>query len=113
MHGPRHFARDLRRQVTSAEDVLWRALRGRRCGGLKFKRQVPIQLYTVDFLCAEHRLIVELDGRQHDWHHEYDAKRTEEIERCGYAVLRFRNEEVLTDLDAVLRRIADTVGLAT
>jgi very-short-patch-repair endonuclease len=112
MRAPRHFARDLRQQATSAEDVLWRALRGRRLHGMKFKRQVPVLVYTVDFLCAEHRLVIELDGRQHAWHDVYDARRTKEIERCGYAVLRFRNEEVLTGLEAVLPRIADAAGLA-
>ncbi|MGY2048090.1 endonuclease domain-containing protein [Methylobacterium sp. JK268] len=108
---PRRFARELRQRSTSAEELLWQALRGRRVRGLKVKRQVPVPPYTVDFLCTEHRLVVELDGRQHGWQDTYDAKRTEEIERCGYAVLRFRNEEVLTDLDMVLNRIAEAAGL--
>ncbi|AWN45980.1 hypothetical protein DK419_06355 [Methylobacterium terrae] len=107
---PRQFARILRQQATSAEDRLWTALRGRRLHGLKFKRQVPLLLYTVDFLCLERKLIVELDGRQHEWHRDYDAKRTEEIERLGFCLLRFKNEDVLSDLDAVLHRIADAAS---
>ncbi|TGE01757.1 endonuclease domain-containing protein [Methylobacterium nonmethylotrophicum] len=104
---PRQFVRALRRQMTSAEDRLWTVLRGRRFHGLKFKRQVPLLLYTVDFLCPERRLIVELDGQQHEWHRDYDAKRTEETERLGFCLLRFKNEDVLSDLDAVLKRITD------
>ncbi|SFV16964.1 Very-short-patch-repair endonuclease [Methylobacterium sp. 174MFSha1.1] len=113
---PRQFARVLRQQATSAEDRLWTMLRGRRFHGLKFKRQVPLLLYTVDFLALERRLIVELDGRQHEWHRDYDAKRTEEIERLGFYLLRFTNEDVLSDLDTVLHRIADAafpIGEAT
>ncbi|MEH3144985.1 MAG: DUF559 domain-containing protein [Methylobacterium frigidaeris] len=103
---PRRFARTLRHCATSAEDVLWRALRNRRLHGLKFKRQVPLLLYTVDFLCFERKLVVELDGRQHAWHHDYDAGRTKAIERSGFAMLRFHNDEVLTDLDVVPERIS-------
>ncbi len=107
---PRRFARALRHQETSAEHCLWTALRGRRFHGLRFKRQVPILLYTVDFLCLERKLIVELDGRQHEWHRDYDTKRSEEIERLGFCLLRFKNEDVLSDLDAVLHRIADAAS---
>ena len=59
---PRQFARNLRKAPTSAEDALWQALRDRRFQGLKFKRQVPLLGYTVDFLCFERKLIVEVDG---------------------------------------------------
>ncbi|HEX8665763.1 MAG TPA: DUF559 domain-containing protein [Beijerinckiaceae bacterium] len=81
-------------------------MRSRRLDGLKFKRQVPIFAYTVDFLCFERKLVVEIDGRQHDVHDEYDAQRTAEIESQGFMVLRFRNWDVLNDLDGVLTRIA-------
>ncbi|MGO4386890.1 endonuclease domain-containing protein [Microvirga sp. 2YAF29] len=106
---PRQFARSLRKTLTSAEDVLWQALRGRRFQGLKFKRQVPFLNYTVDFLCVERRLIVEVDGKQHDWYAEYDARRTEEIERHGFAIIRVTNDDVMNDLDSVLMRIAQAV----
>jgi very-short-patch-repair endonuclease len=103
---PRRFARELRKGLTAAEDTLWQALRGRRLNGLKFKRQVPVLAYTVDFLCFEKKLIVEIDGKQHNWFAEYDARRTEEIESQGFAVLRFSNEQVLTDLEYVMESIA-------
>lgn len=106
---PRQFARDLRKTPTSAEDVLWQALRGRRFLGLKFKRQVPLLSYTVDFLCFERKSVVELDGRQHDWFAVYDAHRTEEIERHGSVLLRFANHDVLNDLDSALMKIAEAV----
>ncbi|WP_243371830.1 endonuclease domain-containing protein [Microvirga solisilvae] len=106
---PRQFARSLRKTPTSAEDVLWQALRGRRFQGLKFKRQVPFLNYTVDFLCVERKLIVEVDGKQHDWYADYDARRTEEIERHGFAIIRVTNGDVMSDLDTVLTRIAKAV----
>jgi very-short-patch-repair endonuclease len=109
---PRRFARQLRKVPTAAEDTLWQALRGRRLNGLKFKRQVPVLAYTVDFMCFERKLIVEIDGRQHEWFAEYDARRTEEIGSQGFAVLRFANEQVLTDLDYVMKTIAAAAARA-
>ncbi len=107
---PRQFARSLRRAPTSAEDTLWQALRGRRFQNLKFRRQVPLLSYTVDFLCLERRLIVELDGKQHEWFSEYDKRRTEEIERHGFTIIRVTNHDVLNDRDLVLAKIADTAS---
>ncbi len=109
---PRQFARDLRKVPTSAEDTLWQALRGRRFQNLKFRRQVPLLNYTVDFLCLERRLIVELDGKQHDWFSEYDKRRTEEIERHGFVIVRFTNHDVLNDLDLVLAKITGAASSA-
>ncbi len=107
---PRQFARDLRKTPTSAEDTLWQALRARRFQNLKFRRQVPLLNYTVDFLCLERRLIVELDGKQHQWFSEYDKRRTEEIERHGFTSLRFTNHDALNDLDLVLAKISDAAS---
>ncbi len=107
---PRQFARDLRKVPTSAEDTLWQALRGGRFHGLKFRRQVPLLNYTVDFLCLERRLIIELDGKQHDWFAEYDVRRTEEIERHGFTIIRATNHDVLNDLESVLMKIAGAVS---
>jgi len=78
---PRQFAWPLRQTPTRAEDALWQALRGRRLQGLKFKRQVPILAYTVDFFCFDRKLVVEIDGQQHGWFATYDANRTAKIER--------------------------------
>jgi very-short-patch-repair endonuclease len=62
---PRRFARHLRRHATAAEDKLWQALRSRRLAGLKWRRQVPLLAYTVDFLCVSAKLVVEVDGASH------------------------------------------------
>ena len=111
---PQQFARQLRQVTTRAEDVLWQSLRSRRLHGLKFKRQVPVLAYTVDFFCFDWKIVVEIDGKQHDWFATYDANRTAEIERLGLLVLRFSNEAVLNDLDAVLAAIfAAASGLQT
>ena len=101
----RQFARGLRQQMTRAEEILWARLRGSRFHGAKFKRQVPLDRYVVDFYCHASKLVVELDGRQHEWFAEYDAGRTEVFERVGIRVVRFTNGEVTDDLDSVLTRI--------
>ena len=88
---------------------MWDRLRGRRFLNLKFKRQEPIGPYTVDFLCFERKLIVELDGKHHDDQKDYDHQRTLELERQGFSVLRFANDHVLNDLDFVLNRLKQTL----
>ncbi|KPF68861.1 hypothetical protein IP69_11255 [Bosea sp. AAP35] len=107
------FARKLRRQSTTPEDILWSLLRAHRLDGLKFQRQVPLLGYTVDFLCFQRKLVIELDGAQHDVERDYDAARTAEIERHGFMVIRFRNEAVLNDRDAVIAAIRAAAGTST
>jgi very-short-patch-repair endonuclease len=102
----RRFSRRRRQHATAAEEKLWQALRGRKVGGLKWRRQVPLLAYTVDFLCVSAKLIVEIDGAQHAVDAAYDRRRSEELERIGFAVMRFPNEEVVGDIDRVLERIA-------
>ncbi|PTM41260.1 DUF559 domain-containing protein [Bosea sp. 124] len=104
------FARKLRKQSTKSEDILWSLLRAHRLDGLKFQRQAPLLSYTVDFLCFQHKLVIELDGRQHEAEQDYDAARTQEIERHGFMVIRFRNDLVLNDRDAVIARIREAAG---
>ncbi|MDD5103225.1 MAG: endonuclease domain-containing protein [Candidatus Peribacteraceae bacterium] len=101
------FVKRLRRHMTLAEKILWKMLRTRRCGELKFRRQVNIGIYIVDFLCKKHRLIVEVDGGIHERKDQkaYDHERDGFLRGCGYRVLRIRNAEVRNDLPAVLRRI--------
>jgi very-short-patch-repair endonuclease len=106
--GHPEFARRVRRHQTDAERVLWFRLRDRRLAGLKFKRQVPIDRYIVDFLCAERKLIVEIDGGQHDQRRERDSGRTATLEAMGYLVLRFWNNEVLQNMNGVLEAILST-----
>jgi very-short-patch-repair endonuclease len=98
-------ARELRREMTPAEKALWDRLRGRGLDGLKFKRQHPLGPFIADFYCAECRLVVEIDGDIHDLQMEHDAARTERFELYGYRVIRFRNEQVLDDLESVLASI--------
>ncbi len=94
-------ARRLRRDATDAERALWSILHGRQLAGYKFRRQTPIGPYIVDFVCKQQRLIVEVDGGQHQDQRSYDDKRTQALESEGYRVIRFWNNEVLTDLSAV------------
>jgi very-short-patch-repair endonuclease len=101
----REFARDLRRHPTSAEELLWRHPRGSRFRGAKFRRQAPFDRFVVDFYCHAAKLVVEIDGVQHQWFSDYDAGRTEVLERLGLRVIRFTNDEVRGDVDSVLARI--------
>ena len=98
-------AKQLRQQQTDAEQFLWLRLRNRRLAGLKFRRQVPIGSYIVDFYCHDCALVVELDGAQHLAQVEYDAVRTAFLQAQGLSVLRFWNHEVLQQLDSVLEQI--------
>jgi very-short-patch-repair endonuclease len=100
----------LRQDQTDAERVLWFSLRDRRLGGWKFKRQVPLGRFVVDFLCADARLIIELDGGQHATQSIRDAARTRELETMGYLVLRFWNNDVMSNRDGVLETIASTLN---
>ncbi|WP_421739075.1 endonuclease domain-containing protein [Caulobacter sp.] len=92
-------ARRLRQTQTMPEARLWALVRGRRLEGFKFRRQVPIDRYFAHFACVEARLVVELDGPVHAAEEAeiLDMARTEVIEACGYTVLRFQNELVMTD----------------
>src|SRR5687767_449956 len=91
------IARTLRRHQTDAERKLWFRLRDRRFAGLKFRRQMPLDRYGVDFCCESARLIVELDGGQHATRPEQDNERTKALEAMGYLVLRFWNNDVLSN----------------
>ncbi|MBC7109313.1 MAG: endonuclease domain-containing protein [Methanomassiliicoccales archaeon] len=103
------LARKLRREMTEAERLLWYHLRNRRLAGFKFRRQVPIGPYIVDFLCPEKRVIVEIDGGQHNFPDERsrDLERTRFLESKGYKVLRFWNNEVLGNPEGVLSVILE------
>jgi len=96
-------ARRLRATSTDAERKLWSLLRAGRLGELKFRRQHPIPPYTVDFLCVAARLVIELDGSQHG--EDIDRTRTQFLESKGFVVLRFWNNQVLTEIEAVAEAI--------
>jgi very-short-patch-repair endonuclease len=112
-HAPKiRFARRLRRKQTSGEQKLWRYLRSKRFHHLKFRRQVPVGPYIVDFLCVEKKLVIEIDGEAHfqpDAERK-DRKRENFLRAQGLEVLRFNNGSVMEDCDAVLTCMAEKMG---
>ncbi len=100
----RQRARNLRKNSTDAERHLWYHLRAGRLG-FKFKRQVPMGTYIVDFACLEKRLVIELDGGQHMDNKIYDTKRTDWLMTNGFKVLRFWNHDVFQKTPSVLEDI--------
>lgn len=105
-------ARRMRSAMTDAELKLWNELRAHRLMGLGFRRQVPVAGYIVDFACAEHRRVIEVDGSQHAraGDADYDKQRTQHLESDGWTVLRFWNDDVLRDIDNVCEHIVRVVG---
>ena len=103
-------ARSMRREPTEAERRMWRLLRDRRLGAFKFRRQEPIGRYIVDFVCFEQKLIIELDGGQHA-ESSYDQERDAWLASRGFTVLRFWNNETLTNPTGVAYAIAMRLGL--
>lgn len=102
------YSRRLRRDLTDAERKLWQYLRAGRFDGLKFRRQHPIPPYIADFCCIEKRLIVELDGSQHNA--QVDAVRTGFLESSGWSIVRFWDNDVLLETEAVLDAIWNEVS---
>ena len=102
-------ARALRKNLTEAEQRLWQQLKRRQIATVKFRRQQPIGPFIVDFVCFEHRLIVEVDGGQHAQQVPYDEKRSRWLEAQGYRVLRFWNNDVLANTEAVAQSILEAV----
>ena len=100
-----HLARQLRKNSTDAERLLWFHLRARRMNSLKFRRQQPIGPYIVDFICFEKKLIIEVDGGQHNENKNKDMTRTQWLNNQGYQVIRFWNHEVLQNSIDVLEEI--------
>lgn len=100
----------MRRNATDAERRLWYHLRAKRLQGYKFRRQHVIGPYIVDFVCLDRRLVIEIDGGQHLERRAQDAKRTAFLEQQGLRVLRFWNDEVLKDTEAVLTRILEALA---
>jgi very-short-patch-repair endonuclease len=101
---PSQRARQLRFDQTDAERRLWSALRSRRLAGYKFRRQRPIGPFIVDFVCIPHRLIIEADGGQHA-DNDADKRRTAWLEKRGWQVIRFWNNEILANTEGVQETI--------
>ena len=102
-------ARRLRNNPTDAERCLWRHLRRRQLDGFRFRRQLPIGQYVVDFVCLAARLVIEVDGGQHAEQHVADEVRSAWLRQRGFRVLRFWNNEVLGETEAVLARVREAL----
>jgi very-short-patch-repair endonuclease len=100
-----HAAKEHRQEPTTAEGILWAAVRGQQIRGLPFRRQHPVGRFILDFYCPRKKLCIELDGSVHDGREADDQARTDVLSYHGIRVIRFRNEEVLNDLPSVLQRI--------
>ena len=105
-----HRAGELRHHQTEAEAKLWSRLRAHRVNGVQFRRQHAIGKYIVDFCSPRRKLIIEVDGSQHLDQGEYDLERTKYFESMGFRVLRFWNNEVINDVDTVIRVIWDEIS---
>ncbi len=103
-------ARSLRKSTTDAEQRLWQELRNRNLQKFKFRRQHPVDPYIVDFACIEQRLVIELDGSQHMDQVGYDTKRSAYLAEAGFRVLRFWDNDVLTQTESVMQAICDVLG---
>ena len=102
---PSKHARGLRKRMTDAERLLWRHLRNRELGGWKFRRQYPVGPFIVDFICVEKNVVIEVDGGQHAEIEALDLQRSAYLNKMGYRVLRYWNNEVLQETEAVLTAI--------
>jgi len=106
IHAPiLNAAKAHRQEPTTAESVLWSAVRRQQLCGMPFRRQHPVDRFVLDFYCPRKKLCVELDGSAHDGREGCDQARTEALATFNIRVIRFRNEEVLEDLASVLQRI--------
>ena len=109
----KQLCRELRKSQTNAEKIFWEAVRNRKFLELKFYRQYPIFIdfdgretfFIADFFCFEQNLVVEIDGKIHDYRKDHDELRTEIINRKGIDVMRFKNEEIEMDMESVLQRL--------
>ncbi len=108
----KRYSRDLRNSSTYSEILLWNELKGKQILNVQFNRQRPIGKYIVDFLCPKAKLIIELDGISHynEEAFELDQIRQVDLEKMGYKVLRFHDEEVMDDRENVVREITDQVA---
>ena len=106
-----HLARRLRKESTEAEKLLWRYLRRKSLFGLKFRRQEQIGDYIVDFVCYEKKLIIELDGGHHNQDETKinDVRRQKWLESQNFNVMRFWNNEVMKNIEAVLQKIKESI----
>ena len=103
------YAKQMRKNPTKAEEILWQRLRNKQLAGLKFRRQHPVDRFIADFYCHDRKLVIELDGSVHanDEQKDLDKGRTETMNEFGITVLRFKNEEVINNIENVISRIVN------
>jgi very-short-patch-repair endonuclease len=100
-------ARQMRKEPTNAEALLWTRLGNRQVDGLKFRRLHIIQYFIVDFYCPKSKLVIEIDGPVHEVQEEYDQEREKILQELGYQVVRFKNSEVESNIDLLVASISD------
>ncbi len=105
----KRYAREMRTRTTDAEALMWHLVRGRRLLGLKFRRQHSVGRYIIDFYCDELQLAVELDGGQHQQHADYDNERTAWLQSQGVRVMRFWNNDLLTQTEVVMTALFNEI----
>ena len=103
-------SRELRKNMTPQEQKLWEIIRKRQFFGYRFRRQFPIGVYIADFVCREKKIIIEIDGGQHNTDENliYDNKRTEYLNSEGYKVIRFWNNDIDNNMSGVYEKLKDT-----
>jgi very-short-patch-repair endonuclease len=99
------LSRQLRKVLTPAEKKLWLAIRGNKLNGVNFRRQHALGRYIIDFVSVKRKLAIELDGNQHLQQSDYDIQRSAYLESLGYKVVRFWNNQVMNDIEGVIRSI--------
>ncbi len=106
------FAREMRKNPTEAEQLLWKELRGRKLSNLKFRRQQPMQGYILDFYCESARLGVEVDGEIHTMEEQtkYGQQRSAYLEEYGIKIIRFRNDKIINEMKYVLNAINESAN---
>jgi very-short-patch-repair endonuclease len=105
------YAKQMRRNSTEGEEILWQRLRNKQIAGLKFRRQHPIDKFIVDFYSHEINLAIELDGSVHDQgeQNDLDKGRTETLKEFGINLIRFNNEEVISNVDTVINKLSKRI----
>ena len=106
----RQRATNFRHNPSDAENLLWAKLKNRQLEGIKFRRQHPVGAFIVDFVSLEEKVVIEVDGSQHMENSEYDTRRTDWLESEGYRVLRFWDNDVLTNIEGVYWRIMESLA---
>lgn len=112
LHYLKERRKELRNNSTRYEELLWKRLVNKKLDGLKFRRQHSLNHYIVDFYCATHKLIIEVDGEIHNYpeNQESDRVRDKELKELGYHTLRFTNQQVELDIESVIKEIQNYIS---